>query len=247
MAPTHPLQTKLPLPSQLEQLRRLSTCVVASAIETANVRLPNTGFAHSDIRCIFEGLPPVAAHAATARVRTAAPPIEGGRYSYARTDWWDHLLAIPAPRILVIQDMDTNPGLGAFIGEVHSNILLAMSCVGVVTNGAVRDLPEVRPTGFYMFAGNVSVSHAYAHVLDFGGPVEVGGLKIHPGELIHGDVHGIQTVPIEAIDEILSAANEIMQTRRHLVGICHSPGITLERLREAVKIDLQPKKGPNQN
>ena len=163
-------------PANLEQLRRLTTCVVASAIETFRVRLPNTGFADSSIRCIFGEQPPIAGYAATARIRTANPPMEGHGYSYERTDWWNHILSIPAPRIVVIEDVDEPAGLGAFIGEVNANILLALGCEALVTNGAVRDLNEVRQTGFQMFAGNVSVSHAYAHIFDFGGPVKVGGL-----------------------------------------------------------------------
>jgi len=97
--------------------------------------------------------------------------MEGGGYIYDRTDWWKEILAVPAPRIVVIQDVDANPGLGAFVGEVHAHILQALGCVGVVTNGAVRDLNAIEGSGFQVFAGNVSVSHAYAHVFDFGGPV----------------------------------------------------------------------------
>lgn len=107
----------------LEQLRRLSTCVVASAIEGFRVRLPNTGFADSRIRCIFGDMAPAVGYAATARIRTTAPPMVGWGYEYARMDWWEHILSIPAPRVVVIEDMDDPPGLGAFLGEVHAHIL----------------------------------------------------------------------------------------------------------------------------
>ena len=87
--------------------------------------------------------------------------------------------------MVVIEDMD-NHRSRRFIEEVHANILRAFDCVGLVTNGAVRDLPEVNRTGFQMFAGNVSLSHAYSHVFDFGGTVEIAGLTVRPGDLIHG-------------------------------------------------------------
>lgn len=240
---TNPSLPIAPMPAQLEQLRKLSTCLVASAIETLDVRLPNTGFADSSIRCVFQDLSPVAGFAATARIRTATPPMEGGRYSYARTDWWDHLLALPTPRLMVIQDVDPKPGLGAFLGEVHTCILQALGCVGAVTNGAVRDLTEVRKAGFQVFAGNVSVSHAYAHVFDFGGPVEIGGLKIRPGDLIHGDVNGVLSVPVETLDEVLSAAREIVEKRRSLIRLCSSSDFNIAKLRDGVKNELQPREG----
>jgi regulator of RNase E activity RraA len=226
-------------PVQLERLQGLSSCVVASAIEHCNVRLPNTGFSNASIRCIFEDLPPVAGYAATARIRTATPPMEGGRYSYARTDWWEHVLSVPAPRILVIEDTDEKPGLGAFVGEVHAYILRSLQCAGLATNGAVRDLREVRAAGLQMFAANVSPSHAYAHVYDFGGPVTVAGLQVRPGDFLHGDLHGIQTVPLDVVDQILSAAGHILEKRRNLAELCRS-GCGTDTIREAVKNQMQP-------
>src|ERR1700751_3830323 len=174
-------------PVQLEKLRQFSTCLIASAIESFQVRLPNTGFSDSTIHCIFEDLPPIVGHAVTARIRTADPPMEGGGYIYDRTDWWEEILAVPAPRIVVIQDVDSHPGLGAFVGEVHANILQALGCAGLVTNGAVRDLNAIRASRFQLFAGNISVSHAYAHVFDFGTEVAVARMNIHPGDLLHAD------------------------------------------------------------
>ena len=106
-------------------------------------------------------------YAVTGKIRTAATPtvVHG---CYDRTDWWNHLLTVPKPRVIVVQDIDKQPGLGAFLGEVHANILRALGCVGAVTNGAVRDLPAVEAIGFNLFAGHVAVSHAYAHIVDSG-------------------------------------------------------------------------------
>jgi 4-hydroxy-4-methyl-2-oxoglutarate aldolase len=221
-------------PAQLEQLRRLSTCVVASAIETFRVRLPNTGFADSSIRSVFPDSPSVVGYAATARIRTSDPPMEGRSY-YFRTEWWNEILEIRAPRIVVVEDLDTPPGLGAFVGEVHANILQALGGVALVTNGSVRDLPEIKATGFQLFAGSVSVSHAYAHVFDFGGTVKVGGLKICPGDLIHADRHGVQTIPSDLAAKIPAVAKEILKRRQYFIRLCQSPEFSFESLRAAMQ------------
>jgi 4-hydroxy-4-methyl-2-oxoglutarate aldolase len=221
-------------PKRLEEYRRLSSCVIASAIETFRVRLPNTGFTDSSVRCIFKERVPLVGYAATARIRSSNPPMEGHGYYYDRTDWWQHILSVPEPRVVVIEDMDQPPGLGAFIGEVNSAILQALGCVGLVTNGSVRDLDEIRLGTFQMFAGSVSVSHAYAHVFDFGGIVTVGGLEIRPGDLLHGDRHGIQTVPVEIAEDIPSKAREILLGRQQIVGLCQSKGFSVEALRNAI-------------
>jgi 4-hydroxy-4-methyl-2-oxoglutarate aldolase len=231
--------TRLP-PAVLKEIGRLTTCIVASAIETFDVRLRNAGFTDSSVRCIFEDLPPIVGYAATARIRTSDPPMEGHSY-YDRTDWWNHILTMPTPRIVVIEDTDTPAGLGAFVGEVHANILMALGCVGLVTNGGVRDLPGVRSSGFQMFAGNVSVSHAYAHVFDFGGTVEVGHLKVNPGELIHADRHGVLTIPAEIAGEIPRAAQEIQEKRSHLIELCRAPNFSVEKIRQAIRDTKSPK------
>jgi len=223
--------------AQLEQFRRWSTCVVASAIETFEVRLPNTGFADSSIRCMFPENPAVIGYAATARIRTSNPPMEQHTHFdyYDRADWWQNILTIPAPRIVVIEDVDDPAGLGAFIGEVHANILLSLGCVAVVTNGAVRDLTDIHHTELQMFAGNVAVSHAYAHLFDFGCGVEVGGLNVKPGDLIHGDLHGVQTIPLEIAGQVPDAARKIRQRRNQLLALRRSSDFSLERLREVIR------------
>jgi 4-hydroxy-4-methyl-2-oxoglutarate aldolase len=220
-------------PGALEELRQLDSCSVANAIETFGVRLRNLGFADSTVRCIFEDFPPLVGYAATIRVRTADPPMEGDSYYY-RLDWLDHLISIPPPRVLVVQDLDPHPGLGSFIGDVHANILQALGCIGVLTNGAVRDVEGARALKFQMFARNLSVSHAFAHLFDFGGPVEVGHMHVRPGELLHGDRHGIQTVPIEIAQKIPAVAQKMNGEEREIIQLCQSSAFTLEKLRSDV-------------
>jgi 4-hydroxy-4-methyl-2-oxoglutarate aldolase len=224
-----------PLPSAcLAELRALSSCVVASAIETFGVRLRNKGFTDSRLHCVFKELPPTVGYAATACIRSSDPPMESHSY-YERGEWWNSLLKIPPPRVVVIEDLDRPPGLGAFVGEVHANILRALGCVAFVTNGAVRDLPEVNQTGFQMFAGNVSVSHAYSHVFDFGHTVEIAGLTVRPGDLIHGDLHGVQTIPLEIAERVPAQALQILRQRKKLISFCSSDEFSLQNLHRQVK------------
>jgi regulator of RNase E activity RraA len=220
-------------PAALEELRRLDSCSVANAIEKFGLRLRNSGFADSNVRCIFEDFPPLVGYAATVRVRTSEPPMEGDSYYY-RLDWLDSLLSIPSPRVVVIEDLDPRPGLGAFIGDVHANILRALGCIGVVTNGAVRNIEAARALNFQMFARNSSVSHAFAHVLDFGGPVQVGHMQVRPGNLLHGDRHGIQTVPVEIAQKIPAVARRMKGEEEEIIELCQSGAFSIEKLRSGV-------------
>ena len=162
------------------------------------------------------------------------PPVLGNR-SAERTDWWKHITSIPAPRVVVIQDVDEVPGTGAFVGRVHVNVLKALSCVGAVTNGAARELPGIEASGFQVFAGRIAVSRAYVHIVRFGGPVEVGGLKIHPGDMIHGDRHGIITVPPDLAAELPDVADRIREEERQVIELSRTPGVCFEELGKAIR------------
>jgi 4-hydroxy-4-methyl-2-oxoglutarate aldolase len=220
-------------PEQFETLRRLDACTLSNAIETFNVRLRNEGFADASVRCMFSQLAPMLGYAVTAKIRCSGPPPEGDAY-IERTEWWNHVMSVPAPRVVVIEDIDKRPGRGALLGEVHANILIALSCVGAVTNGAVRDLPAVEATGFHFFARNPAISHSYAHIVSVGEPVEVGGLKVHPGDLIHGDCHGVQSIPKAIAADIPATASRLLEKERRLIALCRSGGFSLEKLRAAV-------------
>jgi 4-hydroxy-4-methyl-2-oxoglutarate aldolase len=139
---------------------------------------------------------------------------------------------VPLPRVVVLEDVDKQPGVGAFMGDVHAAILRALGCVGYVTNGAVRELPSVRKMGLHLFAGKVAVSHAYAHIFDFGSPVEIGGLRVQPGDLMHGDRHGLVTVPKLIAADVPAAAEKVRKAEERIVAFCESGDFSLERLRE---------------
>lgn len=223
-------------PEQMEIMRRLDACTLANAIETFHVRLRNEGFADNSVHCLFPQLPPMLGYAATLKIRGSAPPTAAGIYA-ERTDWWDYLLSLPAPRVAVVQDVATKRGFGSFLGPVHVNILRALGCAGAVTNGAVRGLRAAETLEFPLFAGSVSVSHAYIHVVEFGTPVEVGGLEVQSGDLLHGDLHGVQTIPANTAGKIPAEAAKIVAHERELVALCQSQEFTVEKLRAAITRD----------
>ena len=220
--------------ADLEALRTLDTCTVSNAIERLNVRMRNEGFVQNGVFCQFPEFPPMVGYSATGRIRTASPPVTHRCY-YDRMDWWSYVASLPKPTVMVLEDMDHDPGVGAFVGEIHAAIGLALGCIGCVTNGAVRDLPAVRAAGFHLFGGSVAVSHSYAHIVEFGEPVEIGGLRITSGDLIHGDRHGILNVPLSVAAALPREAAKIRGQERELIEFCRSPRFSLKELSERIK------------
>jgi len=214
---------------ELQELRQISTPTIANAIETFNVRPRTQGFMNSDVRCIFPDLGVMVGYACTVTIMAEVQP---AAESVKRFDYWDAIVKVPEPRIAVIQDLDQPRPVGSFWGEVNASVHKALGCVGTVTNGGVRDLEEVHRIGFHFFASEVLVSHAYVHLVDVGIPVKIGGMVVRPGDLIHGDRHGVITIPSEIAREVASAARTVESAERQIIDYCHSTDFTLQGLKQ---------------
>jgi regulator of RNase E activity RraA len=220
---------------ELNALRALDGAAIANAIETFDVRLRNEGFADASIRCMTPTLPPAVGYAVTARIRCSSPPPVGHHY-HDRTDWWNYIASVPAPRFVVVQDIDEKCGLGGFVGGIHAQILKALGCEGYATNGSVRDVATVGGSvGLQTFATGVAVSHAFAHMVDFGGPVEIGGLMVASGDLLFGDAHGLQSVPVALVDALAGAVAEMKVNEQAVVQFCRSQEFSIDGLRRLVR------------
>ncbi len=227
-------QAPLLTEGELDALRQFDTCMVANAVETFNLRLHNTGFTNASIHCMFEDAPPMVGYAATARLRSGEPPMVGSTFR-DRGNFWNSILEIPSPRILVLEDQDDPPGRGAFVGDMHAAILKALGCIGYLTNGAVRELPAVREMGVQLFAGSVAVSHAYAHIFDIGSAITVGGMEVSPGDLLHGDRHGVLMIPAKIAAAVPAAAAEIQRAEQKVINFCRSSAFSVAKLGEVMK------------
>jgi 4-hydroxy-4-methyl-2-oxoglutarate aldolase len=223
---------------ELERLRRFDTCCLSNAVERLNVRPRNEGFMTGAVTCRFPHLQPVIGYAVTARMRSSVTPVDG-KYYYGHPEFWSYLASFSGPRILVIQDGDEHPGLGALLGEAYARISRAFGCVACITNGAVRDLPGIAALHYQVFSGSVAVSHAYAHVVDFGESVEIGGLRISNGDLLHGDLHGVHMIPQRGSAGLVALAEDVLREDRDLFELTErkdfSAPVLAAKLAEAKK------------
>jgi 4-hydroxy-4-methyl-2-oxoglutarate aldolase len=214
----------------IDALKKITSPSVANAIETFNARPRHQGFMSSAVRALFPDLGPLVGYAVPALIRAEPQPQQGHRASTFA--WWDYVLSIPSPRVIVVHDLDDPRGQGAQWGEVQANLHRALGCVGVVTDGSVRDLDEVRALGFQFVAAHVSVSHAWVHMVDFGLPVKVGGLWVNPGDLIHADQHGVVAIPKDLTDRIPEAVAKVEADERKIIGYCQSKEFSVDGLKK---------------
>lgn len=221
-------------PEQLDALKRCDTCSVANAIETFQVRLRNEGFTNGSLRCVARHAEPMVGYAATVRMKSSNPPPEGQTFE-DRAGWISYIQSLPSPRIMVIQDMDEQPCAASFAGASHAHVWQALGCIGIVTNGALRDIPLLEETSLHLYAGGLAPSHGFAHIVDFGRPVTIAGLEVTSGDLLHGDVHGIVTVPKSIAPQVPSACAAILARERQILDLCRTGNLSAEALCEILR------------
>ncbi len=207
----------------LEQLRKIDTPTVCNAIEVAQGK---RGFNRFTRRTFVASEPEALAmvgYACTARIAALEPLTEDPEIIRSRRlDYYQHMANAPKPSVAVIEDMDEPNCIGAFWGEINATIHKAFGLKGVITNGVMRDLGDV-PSGFPMLAGSLGPSHGYVHVREIGGPVNVFGMSVSNGELIHADRHGALVIPEEVLGDL----------ERSIQTLFASEKLVLESAREA--------------
>src|SRR5204863_4711423 len=222
-------------PDQLQLLRQFSTPTISNALERLGLPHSLDNQTDSSIKSIFREFAAIVGYAVTATIRSAAPCADPKFPS--RKPYWDHILRYPKPRIAVIEDLD-DPPAGAYVGEVNSNIHKALGCIGIITDGCVRDLDEVGALKFGLWARSVAVTHAHCHLEDFEIPVTVGGLKILPGDLIHADRHGALVISKDLAPKVAAAAKAVENYEQPMIQLAKSPEFTTDKLAELLKKEI---------
>ena len=225
----------LPTRSQLEFLQSIDTPTVCNLVEIVAPERRGTGYTVRHLHCPFPDLPPIVGFAKTVTFKAKdAVPLGQAGYMQKRLDYLDYVADAPQPGIMIMEDLDgEHVGYGAFWGEVQSNIHKALGCLGVVTNGSIRDIPMIAP-GFQMLAGSIVPSHAYVHVVDFGIDVNVHGMAVRNGDLVHADRHGAIVVPPDKIDAMQAALDGLNAREAKIIAAAKAGG-GVAAIKEAMK------------
>jgi regulator of RNase E activity RraA len=221
-------------PELVAALTAVDTPTICNALEIATGSRSNKGFTKGHFFAAYPEMKPILGFARTATLRTAIPYTDQPEVLKARRlAWYEHIEGKGVPTISVMQDIDDEPGLGAFWGEVHSNVLKGLGVKGVLTNGAMRDFGMLAE-GFQILASTISPSHGFAQIISIGKPVHVQGLDICDGDLLHADRHGAVVIPPESLHALPAAIDVITRKERPLIQAAQLPGFSVEHLRAAM-------------
>jgi regulator of RNase E activity RraA len=219
---------------ELAALAEIDTPTICNTLDILAPDCRSKGFIVEPFVCLHPQMKPIVGYARTATCRAKEPSsVKGQAALDKRFAYWAYLDGGPKPAISVVQDLDgAQAGFGAFWGEVNSNIHKALGCLGTVTNGSIRDL-DAFADGFQAIAGLVGPSHAHVHLVDFAVDVNVLGMVVRDGDLVHADGHGAVVIPHEIARDVVETS--ALQARRVAVILdaCKGKGFSLDKLKKA--------------
>jgi len=213
----------------LEYLKSVDTPTLCNAIELLKVRKDHEGFTPLEIRCLFPELGRMIGYAVTAQVETytSMEPRDNRLF----VDLYALLDEGPKPGVIVLQETGGHGNYAAHAGEVMTSIFHRLGAVGLVSDCGVRDIPEVRRLGFHYFARGTVASHGNFRIVRVGVPVQIMGLVIRTGDLLHGDENGLALVPDEKRELIPEMVDRIRAREGKLLDYVRSGDFTLDGLR----------------
>jgi len=189
--------------ADLDLLRKYDTPTICNVVELFDLYPRTAGYMDGRIQACYPKLPPMVGFASTATFRSSAPPRTGDAYS-GLAEQVASFATLPQPVVVVFQDLDDPPASATF-GEVMCTTYKAFGAAGLITSGAGRDLDQVEALSFPCFTSGTICAHGYCHIERINVPVRVGGVVIHPGDLLHGDRNGVTTIPVEIASMVARA------------------------------------------
>jgi regulator of RNase E activity RraA len=210
----------------IEFLKTVDTPTLANAIELLKLRPHNQGFTPLQIRCLFPELGRMCGYAVTAQVETMTDMGRLDRGVF--TELYRAVDASPKPAVIVLQEIGGYPDYAAHCGEVMATFFTRLGAVGLVSDCGVRDIPEVRALGFRYFARGAVASHAYFRIAKPSVPVQICGLVVRPGDVLHGDENGLLLIPNEAREGLAAAVEKVRMSERKLMEYVRSADFSID-------------------
>jgi len=217
--------------ADLDALAEWDTPTICNGLEVTNPERRRFGYTVEPMVCLYPKTKPIVGLARVGMIRSTEPA--RGKVT-DRADWYEYVAATDFPTIAVIQDIDGQPGYGAYWGEVQSNLHKALGSIGCVTNGSFRDL-DMWAEGYQMIGGRIGPSHAHVHMVTFGQPVNIFGMQVGHDDVIHADYHGAVVVPADAVKKLPAAIDLISRREKVILDFCKSPDFSASKLRDVLK------------
>jgi len=220
-------------PALIEKLLSVDSPTISNAIELLKVRPRREGFMGPEIVCRFPDLGRIVGYATTCTIveyDEHFPPDPAERFK-----WVESIANSPKPAVCIVKDMCHRKGWYSHWGEIVGTQVQVLGAQAIITDGSVRDLEALHAMGMKVWSEYVVVSHGHIDVGQANIPIEVGGLVVHPGDILHADCNGVVSIPIEGLNDLPKAIDQVLENERKVINHLREHGYDLEAHRREIR------------
>ena len=213
--------------SLFKLLRSVDTPTVCNAIEVAQGKRGFNDFTRGTMQC-SDVASVVVGYARTAKIAAVEPPNEPADViKTRRMEYYRHMAEGGSGCVAVVEDLDYPHAIGAYWGEINTTVHKGFGMVGALTNGVMRDLGDL-PDRFPVVAGSIGPSHGFVHVREIGTPVDIFGMTVKDGDLVHADRHGGLVVPKDIVGVLEIAILKLLETEKVVLEPARAQGFDFD-------------------
>ncbi len=224
------------LGSVIQELREFDTALLANTIGYIDPTPAEEYYMAGTIQSVTPSLGPTVGVAVTCEIDTSSP---GGVANMG--NFWqqvDRINAMEEPVVWVVKTTGSRPDHECVLGDGMAKGLYAAGCIGAVADGGLRDVAGLLSIPFAAYCTGITIHHCALRLGTMDRPIEVGGIQVSPGDVIHADPEGVIRIPPSCLDALPDAAVRMraFESEAHFVmrrtdlTPSDKPGLTKELL-----------------
>jgi len=223
-------------PELIRKLESVDSPTISNAVERFNLRSRREGYMGPQIVCRFPDLGAVVGYAVTCTIveyDEKYPPVAEERVKWLESI--DRFARAGKPPICVVKDLCHRKGWSSHWGEIVGTQTQVLGSKAIITDGAVRDLEALHRIGLKTWSEYVVVSHGWIDVGQADIPVEIGGLVVKPGDILHADMNGVVSIPEECLDGLPAIIDEFLANEVKFTTQMREKGVDLAAMRRRLE------------
>ena len=192
----------------LDSLVEYDTALLANTIGFIDSTPPEEFYMSGSIQSVTPSLGPNVGVAVTCKMDSSTP----GRKSDMKVFWEmvDHINDMEVPVVWVCEAVGSRPQHECVFGDGMAKALHAAGCSVLVTNGGVRDIPGLMGIPFAAYSMGLTIHHCALTVSALNEPVQVGGLQVKSGDVIHANNEGVIRIPHSCLYTLSERAGQMI-------------------------------------
>lgn len=191
----------------IEGLREFDTPLLANTIGYIDRTPSHEYYMGGSIQSVTPSIGPTVGVAVTCEMDTSTP---GDTHEFdLYCEQLDQIGRMAEPVVWVVKAVGSRPDHECIVGDGMAKDLTSMGCIGIVTDGGVRDVTGMMTLPFAAYCRGKTIHHCGLRIRSINRPVEVGGITVTPGDVLHANLEGVIKIPSGCLGILADRARQM--------------------------------------